>query len=454
MFHEEVAMSSMKNLCVTLFGMAMAMCLVATDAVGDEPNGSVACQAVGDGVADDTDAIQKMLDGGAGTVHLPAPSRYYLISRPLVIHSNQTLQVDRFATIRLKPQSNCPMLTNADKAIGDENIAVIGGIWDMDNLHQSLTEYQKHRRYTAEPYDASRYLGVLMRFNRVKNLTLRGLTLKDPVTYGVHLGNLRQFTVEDITFDYNLKLKNMDGVHINGNSRFGRVANLKGATNDDQLALNADDCGYFEMSRGPIEDVSVDGIFAENGYTAVRLLSAGSPVRRIRLANIFGTFRNNVVSFTNHNAHAGSSSTFEDISITGVFCGKPGTLVNLSKPLHTNVSPIWIASPAVVNQLTIRDYHRTENAVANDDIRIEPGATVQSLTLADVSSVNRTSHGAALLNNNGTIDVLHLSNVTVASEGGVQRGHLLVNAGVIRHKNSVNVQTSNLEALEKPAARP
>jgi polygalacturonase len=61
-----------------------------------------------------------------------------------------------------------------------------------------------------------------MRFNNVKNLSLRGLTLKDPVTFGMQLGNLRQFTIEDITFDYNLKRSNMDGVHVHGNSRWGR----------------------------------------------------------------------------------------------------------------------------------------------------------------------------------------------------------------------------------------
>lgn len=69
------------------------------------------------------------------------------------------------------------------------------------------------------------------------------------------------------------------------------------------------------MTRGPIEDVSVDGVFSEDGYTAVRLLSAGSPIRRIQLANVFGTYRYNVISFTNHRVHPGSVSTFEDISM-------------------------------------------------------------------------------------------------------------------------------------------
>ena len=197
-------------------------------------------------------------------------------AKPLRIHSNQTLQLDRFTVIRLKDGSDCLMITNDDHERGNENIALVGGVWDMHNEGQSLAEYQKTRNWKGA-YEPARYLGVLMRFNRVKRLTLRGLTLKDPVTFSTQLGNLEEFTIEDIAFDHNLKRTNMDGIHVHGNSRHGRITNLKGATNDDLVALNADDGGIFEMSRGAIEDVVVDGLWAKDGYTAVRLLSAGSP---------------------------------------------------------------------------------------------------------------------------------------------------------------------------------
>jgi hypothetical protein len=351
----------------------------------------------------------------------------------------------------LKEGSDCPMLTTGNHAGGDENIAVIGGIWDMNNLNQSLTEYQKTRKYTLDPYDPGRYLGVLMRFDNVRNLCLRGLTLKDPVTFGVHVGNLRQFTIEDITFDYNLKLHNMDGVHVCGNCRFGRIGNLQGATNDDQLALNADDCGYFEMSHGPIEDVCADGIFAENGYTAVRLLSAGSPLRRIKLSNIFGTYRYNVVSFTNHNAHPGSASVFEDISIEGVFCARSMAGLDPTRELRLQWSPIWIAAPAEVSSLTVRDYHRTEPTVATDDIFVESGAIVRYLGMSDVSVINRTERSTALLHNKGTIDVLNMVNICARAEGGSPRGCVIANEGKIQQKNLVSVQGVNLAAQEQQA---
>ena len=66
----------------------------------------------GDGVHDDTDAIQELIDSGACEVTLPAPAVHYLISRPLMLPSNFRLVLPRFARIRLADGANCLMLQN------------------------------------------------------------------------------------------------------------------------------------------------------------------------------------------------------------------------------------------------------------------------------------------------------------------------------------------------------
>ena len=43
----------------------------------------------GDGIHDDYPAIQEMLDSGMSEVVLPAPKKFYVISKTLKIHSNQ-----------------------------------------------------------------------------------------------------------------------------------------------------------------------------------------------------------------------------------------------------------------------------------------------------------------------------------------------------------------------------
>lgn len=411
---------------------------------------------VGDGVADDTAAIQALLDSRRALVSLPAPTKHYLISKPLRIHSNQTLQLDRFTVIRLKDGSDCLMITNDDHERGNENIALVGGVWDMHNEGQSLCEYQKTRIWKGA-YDPASYLGVLMRFNRVKRLTLRSLTLKDPVTFSTQLGNLTEFTIEDITFDHNLKRTNMDGIHVHGNSRHGRITNLKGATNDDLVALNADDGGIYEMSRGPIEDVAVDGVWAEDGYTAVRLLSAGSPIRRIRLANIFGTYRVNAVSFTNHKVHPGSESIFEDISISGLFCAKSGasTAANPTTLGISKLALIWIDAPAVVSGLTMADIHRAETTWPAATLYIEPGAIIKSLQLTQATILNRTPGPLDLLVNRGTIEHLSLSQVSLEASDGPARGAVVRNSGNIQHRNLQQVSAVNaaVESEDEPSKK-
>ncbi|MCY2990340.1 MAG: hypothetical protein NTY19_21050 [Planctomycetota bacterium] len=252
----------------------------------------------------------------------------------------------------------------------------------------------------------------------------------------------------------NLKRTNMDGIHVHGNSRHGRITNLKGATNDDLVALNADDGGIYEMSRGPIEDIAVDGVWAKDGYTAVRLLSAGSPIRRIRLANIFGTYRVNAVSFTNHRVHPGSESTFEDISICGFFCAKSGMGMKSdpAKPGNSNLSLIWIDAPAVVSGLTMADIHRTETIWPAATIFVEPGATIKSLQLAQAAILNRTPGPLDLLVNRGTIEHLSLSQVSMEASEGPVRGAVVRNSGKTQDRSVQQVSAVNatVETVDEP----
>ena len=53
----------------------------------------------GDGVTDDTAAIQARLDSGTSCVYLPPPAKCYLISKTLKIGSDQELRLDRFSVV-------------------------------------------------------------------------------------------------------------------------------------------------------------------------------------------------------------------------------------------------------------------------------------------------------------------------------------------------------------------
>ncbi|MBU0608223.1 MAG: hypothetical protein KKI08_10055 [Armatimonadetes bacterium] len=406
----------------------------------------------GDGVHDDTAGLQAALDSGAAVVRLPQPHACYLISRTLVMRSGQTLLADRNAVIRLADHAHAHMLTNADHGTRSRGLTVKGGIWDGNNAHQTC-EYHQNGSNWRVPYDPARYLGVLLQFNNVEDLHLSGLTLKDPEAFGIQVANLRRFTIEDLTFDYNMLKLNMDGVHVHGNCHQGRLANLKGATNDDQVALNADDGWMYEMSRGPITDIQIDGVWAENGYTAVRLLSAGSPIRGVRISNLFGSYRYFVTSFTHHNIHPGEPTTFEDIVIDGVFCAKPtealdGSLLPDGAAVH-RCPLFWVESQGCVRSVLVSNLVRTERLEnAPPCFHIAEGARVEHLSVCQASVTNHAATPLDFLHNEGTIESLSLASIYCRAEGGAPRGTVVRNDGRIANQTRTDVVAHNPAATE------
>lgn len=222
---------------------------------------------VGDGVVDDTAAIQARLDSGAPCVYLPPPKRHYRISKTLRIGSDTELRLDRFSVVRLAPGSDCPMVENRGYVGGsDRRIALTGGIWDMANLDQSPNPQQL--RHCTPPragglppkHENGFFFGMAMRFSHVEGMTVRGLTIRNPTSYGLAFCRTSYFLVDDLTFDYttcNPIFLNMDGVHLDGWCHHGKISNLRGTCFDDMVALNAND-GQCAQEEGDITDIDID----------------------------------------------------------------------------------------------------------------------------------------------------------------------------------------------------
>ncbi|MDR3267255.1 MAG: glycoside hydrolase family 55 protein [Tannerella sp.] len=414
----------------------------------------------GDGVADDTRAIQAILDSGQETVYLPVPKKCYLISKALRIHSNQTLRLDPNTVIKLADNSNDYLLINDNREKGDKNIRIIGGIWDCNNARQTCG-YRENIR-NSSPFTT--YMGCGMFLMNIENLWIEGLTIKDPETFGVHLAKVRMFTVKDIVFDYNMELINEDGIHIKGPSSHGFIQNLKGNTNDDMVALNADDQDCFEPSRGPITDIRIDGLYAPNGFTAVRLLSAGSPVKRVHISNIYGTFRYNVVSFTQFGLHKGEPRLFEDITIDNVYVarlrepdGKPAkerrhvgehTPSKLTdEEIADDTEPwyeaqrkghpfFWIQDGVTIDKLTISDIARHEWLPGTQPlITIDKDVKILNLKLRDILQENNTDQPLPLILNEGTIERLLIDNVEIREKNEANKVQSFTGGGKVVEKH-------------------
>jgi hypothetical protein len=251
--------------------------------------------ALGDGKADDAEAIQRALDAGSTLVVIPFGR--YKIGRSLRVRSGTRLRVHPSALLFLADQAGVGqdvfLLTNHDHAGGNENIEIEGGIWDGNN--------PGNRR---GPDVAGSYTGVALNFTRVRDLHLRNLTVCDPESYFMRLSEVRDFVIEDIRFETRFLRPNQDGVHLCGGCEDGIIRRISArgrkCTNDDLVALNADDAMGRAQNLGgacgPISRIRIEDISADDCHSFVRLLSVWSPISDVTISGVRGGFRCNVVN--------------------------------------------------------------------------------------------------------------------------------------------------------------
>ena len=381
---------------------------------------------VGDGVSDDTAAIQARLDSGMSCVYLPPPVRCYLISTTLKIGSDQELRLDRFSVIRLAPKSDCPMVENRGYKEGaDKRIALTGGIWDMANLDQSPNPAQywsfKPPRPSPLPkhYEYGVFLGIAIRFANVEGMTVRGLTVRNPTMYGIAFCKTSYFYIDDVTFDYTtwnpLRL-NLDGVHFDGCCHHGKISNLRGTCYDDLVALNANDV-QCAQEEGPISDVDIDGIYADYCHSAVRLLSAGADLRRVTVRNVHGNFYTYAVGLT-HYFPKNPRGHFDDIVISDVFAAKVYSPEDIGVNSRTNFPLIWVQGPVDVGSLTVSNLSRDEKNIAVASIRVDEPASVKRLTVRDCKVINRMGSSLPFFDLRGKVETATVeNNIFIASPG-------------------------------------
>lgn len=373
----------------------------------------------GDGIRDDTKAIQSLLDSGISMVALPTPEKHYCISAPLVLRSGQTLKLGETTRIQLLPGSSCYMLTCEEDA---HDLCVEGGIWDYNNTQQRCNPVKSGERWQGQATHrdgkadtivtyTDNYRGTALHFYKATRLTIRNLTVKDPVTYCVEMGYVQYFTVENIRFDQNLgnpTAENMDGIHIDGGCQFGSIRNVQGTCYDDIVALNADD-----GCDGPIEDIQIDGVFGRDSLRGVRLLSTKSKVARISISNVFGTFYQNCIGLTYFFPRTGLRGQMSHIAIRNIYGHNAPRIPQYNKGDNSRYpfAFVWIDGDLDIDFLTIDNLCREESLGVVETIKVCANAYIGTLSLSNILHQNRTGKAITLLKNEGQIDKLFLYNV-------------------------------------------
>lgn len=245
-----------------------------------------------------------------------------------------------------------------------------------------------------------------MRFCRVKNLTVKNLTLKNPVCYGVEIGFVKDFVFNEITFDYalgNPKYWNMDGIHVEGGCDNGDIRNLHGACHDDLVAITAND-----LLHGPINNIVVDGIYAEHCHSAVRLLSLGDVVNNIVIKNVFGSYYTYCISLTKYHHETSEHGKMNNIFIENVCaCASEGT-----KDVEGGHYPfIWVEHGLDVENLVINRVARHEKTYTTPTIKIDNDVNIDGLHVFDVLVKDHTDGTVPALVIEGNVQNEKIENV-------------------------------------------
>ena len=245
--------------------------------------------AAGNGIADDSEAIQKALDNAPAVVKIPAGN--YRITKTLKVSSCTRIEAD--AEARIFSCSDTPkrqgdfLLTNRDHAEGNRDISICGGIWDGN--HGGLYNTKNPDLFAPDAWS-----GTVLNFFNVNSLKLENLIVENSVVFHIRLGKIDNMLLRNIGFRGKPSGFNQDGLHFSGFCRNGLIENItaltKGQTTDDMIALNADDSlerlENRDLLRGPIENLTFRNIFAEDCHTGIRILSITAPVRNIIFENI------------------------------------------------------------------------------------------------------------------------------------------------------------------------
>ncbi len=385
----------------------------------------------GDGIHDDYPAIQELIDSGKCEVSLPAPKVRYMISKTLTIPSYFKLTLPRYAEIKLMDGANCFMVSNKLVAkfelrlpdwVDDEarqawnfvndyspedadcchDFEIEGGIWNFNNKNQRENPIWTHL------YDEENYKGYGMFFYNVKNFRLSNMTLKDPVNFAVTIDRASYFTVENIDFDFNYgnpTAVNMDGIHLDGNCHFGYIRNLKGRCFDDLVALNA-----REGSTGPITNIEIDGIYAEDCHSAVRLLSVAEKVEKIHISNVYGTYYQYCIALSKF-FPGKTEQGYDMISIDHIYASKAERRSIYWKDGSYVFPLIWVQNDSLVKNLSIECVHRREYNIPIETVHVGEDTPVENLILRDITVENHTGEPFPVFRNWGKVKHLHLEDI-------------------------------------------
>lgn len=316
---------------------------------------------------DDSAAIQKALDTKERPLTVIIPEGNYDITETLKVGSRTHIKAHPGARMILngsKPHRFGDfLLSNADERGGNRDIRIEGGIWDGNKeVGHNLKEPQDRK------FEPDAWSGATLNFRKVKGLSLSGMTLANSVTFNARFCEVDGFDIRNLRIVSPVIKNNQDGLHFGGYCFNGVVdgvkVDTKGQTNDDLIALNADDSITRHENRGtvngPITNIVIRHVYAEDCHCFTRILRSEHDITGITIEDCTVGCRYNAINGEDARkwmAHGGARGGVKEEDL-------PESKGVLSKIVIRNLT----AWPTVVNGFPLI---YIEGKLAGEGVKIE-----------------------------------------------------------------------------------
>jgi hypothetical protein len=210
--------------------------------------------------------------------------------------------------------------------------------------------------------------GVILLHN-VRHATVRNVTVRQSRAFAIHLGNIRDFTVDGLTLDRHER----DGAHVDGLASHGVIRNVCGDSHDDPVSLTAWDWKQYSVSFGPIHHLTVERITGapdgKRSTDAIRLLpgvkrfSDGTtldcPIHDITLRDItdirdFKLYDQPNLELGRDNDASAGIGTLKNIVFEKLIFNRPGSI-----QIHANTADLTVRDVKLNFPLS-ENYHLVE----------------------------------------------------------------------------------------------
>ncbi len=279
--------------------------------------------AVGDGITDDSQAIQKAIDtcsaNGGGTVLIP--SGYVFLAGPFDLKSSINLYLEEDACILANPDESVYTKSAFRENYGEGSIWIggenavdvtISGKGTLDGNGIAFMGEEEKAAYVLKPFDKFDRRPHLFTPVNFKRLTIKDVSFRNSAYWCLHLVGCMNVFISGIKIYNNLKIRNSDGIDPD---------HCRNVIISDCYIESGDDCICLKTRReykefGPTENIKVVNCVLKSTSCSIKLGSENmDAIRFVTFSNCTILSSNRAIGIQNRDEGIVENVRFENIDI-------------------------------------------------------------------------------------------------------------------------------------------